>query len=419
MPASAHFKLWMKLKAEALKPSTSKSMPLEYPKEYPLEEEHTPHYNPRQYYPVEIGQVLGKRYEIILKLGYGTSSTVWLARDKKKLPWKKDQFVTVKVANTGFINILSAEQEKVALRYLAEANPKHRGYRYITKLLDDFTIRSPEGRHVCLVFEPMREPLWLFQKHWDDNKFPIPIFKRLVKLLLEGVDYIHTKGRLIHTDIKPDNILVGFENDQVLLDHIEKALQNPPPTKHTPYRTIYKSNNDFGTLLGPPKQLQIADFGLCFWADSVHPRQPLGQANRFKAPEAILRAPWSYSVDIFNLGVTLWNMLENRMLFWGRDPRTGRYSELCHVAEMIAVLGPPPRALLERSKRAKRYFRENGQFLAPNLVPHNLSLESTVVSLHGEERLKFLRFARRMLRWIPEERATAAELLGDPFLWGA
>lgn len=60
-----------------------------------------------------------------------------------------------------------------------------------------------------------------------------------------------------------------------------------------------------------------------------------------------------------------------------------------------------------------------GQFLAPNLVPHNLTLESAVVSLHGEERLKFLRFARRMLRWIPEERATATELLEDPFLWGA
>lgn len=84
MSASAHFKLWMKLKAESLKRSTSKPTHLEYPKEYPLEEEHTPHYNPRQIYPVEIGQVLGKRYEIILKLGYGTSSTVWLARDKKK-----------------------------------------------------------------------------------------------------------------------------------------------------------------------------------------------------------------------------------------------------------------------------------------------------------------------------------------------
>lgn len=36
------------------------------------------------YNPVEAGQVLGNRYVVILKLGHGASSTVWLARDRKK-----------------------------------------------------------------------------------------------------------------------------------------------------------------------------------------------------------------------------------------------------------------------------------------------------------------------------------------------
>lgn len=39
--------------------------------------------------------------------------------------------------------------------------------------------------------------------------------------------------------------------------------------------------------------------------------------------------------------------------------------------------------------------------------------------MEDEERREFVRFARRMLVWMPEQRATAKELLQDPFLRGA
>jgi hypothetical protein len=35
----------------------------------------------RKYYPVALGQVVNDRYQIVSKLGWGVSSTVWLARD--------------------------------------------------------------------------------------------------------------------------------------------------------------------------------------------------------------------------------------------------------------------------------------------------------------------------------------------------
>lgn len=35
------------------------------------------------YYPVKIGEVLQSQYQIIGKLGFGTTSTNWLARDLK------------------------------------------------------------------------------------------------------------------------------------------------------------------------------------------------------------------------------------------------------------------------------------------------------------------------------------------------
>lgn len=46
-----------------------------------IEEETIPKYIASRYYPVRIGDVFRDRYQVVGKLGFGTSSTVWLARD--------------------------------------------------------------------------------------------------------------------------------------------------------------------------------------------------------------------------------------------------------------------------------------------------------------------------------------------------
>ncbi len=50
----------------------------------PIEEQILPQYNPQYYYPVRLGEIFNHRYQVLLKLGYGTGSTVWLARDIQK-----------------------------------------------------------------------------------------------------------------------------------------------------------------------------------------------------------------------------------------------------------------------------------------------------------------------------------------------
>ena len=46
-----------------------------------IEEETVPGYVASRYYPVRIGEILRDRYQIVGKLGFGATSTVWLARD--------------------------------------------------------------------------------------------------------------------------------------------------------------------------------------------------------------------------------------------------------------------------------------------------------------------------------------------------
>lgn len=54
------------------------------PPDEPIKEETCPGYNSRDYFPVNPGDIFDGRYQVITKIGWGGSSTVWLARDVTK-----------------------------------------------------------------------------------------------------------------------------------------------------------------------------------------------------------------------------------------------------------------------------------------------------------------------------------------------
>ena len=47
-------------------------------------------------------------------------------------------------------------------------------------------------------------------------------------------------------------------------------------------------------------------------------------------------------------------------MFHGNDPNGKGYSTRAHLAEVIAMLGPPPLDLLNRGKRSQEFFSEDG-----------------------------------------------------------
>ncbi|CZT13564.1 uncharacterized protein RAG0_17057 [Rhynchosporium agropyri] len=106
--------------------------------------------------------------------------------------------------------------------------------------------------------------------------------------------------------------------------------------------------NGDGTKL--PK---IVDFGLAHQGDGGEPfRHPI-QPPLYHAPEVLLVVPWSYSADIWNLGVLrdelqLFELLENKELFANLKSHNGVYTAQAHLAEMIALLGLPPRKLIDQ-----------------------------------------------------------------------
>ena len=104
-----------------------------------------------------------------------------------------------------------------------------------------------------------------------------------------------------------------------------------------------------------------------------------------------------------------------------------------HLAEMIALMGPPPPELLKKGKRTAEFFDENGEICTvrrttfTNLagqwrgeiaVPNPTSLEESEIILEGSNKEAFLRFVRKMIQWQPEDRQTASQLLEDEWLNG-
>lgn len=51
----------------------------------------------------------------------------------------------------------------------------------------------------------------------------------------------------------------------------------------------------------------------------------------------------------------MWNLLEGKDLFNQVYDDQGRYSSCAHLAEMVALLGPPPRRLLDLSSEKLGY----------------------------------------------------------------
>ena len=65
--------------------------------------------------------------------------------------------------------------------------------------LKSFKADGPEGSHSCLIYEPMREPLWIFQKRFVNQRLPLPMAKAYICILLAGLEYLQAECKVVHT----------------------------------------------------------------------------------------------------------------------------------------------------------------------------------------------------------------------------
>lgn len=174
-----------------------------------------------------------QRYRVLKKLGWGHFSTVWFALDTVT-----SSFVALKIvksdkryADAAFdeIELLERASGKKGARNHRPAcpstcNPAQGGQR-VVKLLNHFTIKGPHGERnaclglffvdICMVFEVLGHNLLKLIKEYDYKGIPIATVKKIAVDVLNGLDYLHSVCGIIHTDLKPENVLLCLDGESI------------------------------------------------------------------------------------------------------------------------------------------------------------------------------------------------------------
>ncbi|KAF2224670.1 putative serine protein kinase Sky1 [Elsinoe ampelina] len=183
------------------------------------DEEDSEDYCKGGYHPVQIGEQYNNgKYTVIRKLGWGHFSTVWLSRDNTT-----GKHVALKVVRSAAHYTETALDEIKLLNKVVQANIEHPGRKHVVSLLDSFNHKGPNGMHVCMVFEVLGENLLGLIKRWNHRGIPMPLVKQIAKQVLLGLDYLHRECGIIHTDLKPENVLIEIGDvEQIVKQYVKE-----------------------------------------------------------------------------------------------------------------------------------------------------------------------------------------------------
>ncbi|KAL9017910.1 MAG: hypothetical protein Q9185_004771 [Variospora sp. 1 TL-2023] len=398
------------------------------------------------YHPVNIGDVYSNgRYRIVHKLGFGTYSTVWLARDSRL-----EQYVALK--------ILAAEPSKEStesriIRHISQYSEKSNriGKAFVSPVLDEFEFDGPNGQHRCLVTEPARcslaesktEPPWIFR---------VDFARAIATQTILGLRAIHAcnvvhggKARLLSSclpdanylhDLHLNNILFTLRDiNHLSVDEIYHRFSTPQLTKvnrldggpigpGVPSHSTSPANFYVYCLEVDDPRICITDFGESWLGDAVHPKGYLNTPMLYRPPEAVFAKDLlSFPGDIWTLACSVFEIMGDGTLFEGFFP-----DEADVVAEMVSCLGPLPLSWWDAWEGRSEFFVENGVWKS-DIGRQSRPLRSRIQtmgrqqhpdSLSPDEAESLAAMLTTMLEYDPAKRATADDVVNSDWMtrWG-
>ncbi|KAL1533893.1 [pyruvate dehydrogenase (acetyl-transferring)] kinase [Salvia divinorum] len=273
-------------------------------------------------------------YEKLKKIGQGTYSSVYKARDLKS--GKIVAMKKVKFAHMDPDSVCFMAREISILRQLDHPNVMR---------LEAIVISSVSGS-LYLVFEYMKHDLARLLES-AKFKFTEPQIKLYMQQILRGLEHSHSRG-ILHRDIKGANILV--DSNGVL------------------------KIGDFGlaTILNPRKKGQLTSCVVTLW---------------YRAPELMLGATdYGAAIDLWSVGCIL------AELFTGRPIMPGR-TEVEQTHKIFKLCGSPTEAFWKKTKlplassfRSQRVYKRNISQTFKDFPSSALALLEVLLSIDPQER---------------------------------
>ena len=223
---------------------------------------------------------IGKHFRTVKKLGAGAFGLVM----RCKVSGRDDVALKMTASDT------SACEEIEVLKTITAAKlrfPSHKGANRIVDFLGGFPL-SPTI--YCMAFEPLGPSLRDVLNH-NRLGFHLDDIQDIGYDLLQALDFLHSQ-KYVHTDIKPENImLVRLPVAAQIPMRFVPLFSHPPPASTSFIRPV---KNSAGVMI------IVIDLG------SAHaPSDITASTLPYRSPEATKKHKWSYPTDMWSAGCVL------------------------------------------------------------------------------------------------------------------
>ena len=280
---------------------------------------------------VGVGDTLGGRFALKGLLGAGAFGQVFLAEDVVK-----GGHVAVKVQGAGN-RMAQVVQDEIALLNIV-ANCRRRRLRSSAKAQqggvdgcgDDcvveikgaFALRDSVGKQVCLALEPLGPSLLDLIIDYSYGGCPLSVVAWIMRDVLAGLDFLHSKCKIIHTDIKPENVLLRIapaqsaespsewwrENRERVDGGKGDAGEEAPQRLRKGWSSSWPAPECF--------RAKLVDLGNACLED--RPLTDDVQTIEYRCPEVVLGAGFTSKADVWSAACMAFELITGEYLF---DPQ--------------------------------------------------------------------------------------------------
>ena len=333
------------------------------------------------YHRVMIGDIYDNRYRVVRKLGWGVYSTVWQCYDVRR-----EREIALKIQKSAPEYTNAAMNEIEILENIRRQTLADEIHSHVVELEEHFYFQGSHGKHVCMVFELLGDTL--LHEIQERGPLEVPEVRSVTRCLLECLAFLHERIGVLHTDIKPENV-----------------LRDVGPRQH------------YG-------RVKLVDLGTAFYKHNQTVRDI--QTREYRCPEGILGVwPFEPAADIWSVGCLVFELLTGETLFDPQSPSPGEMfsKDESHLAQAVELLGNIPVDLINRGRHAQDWFlRDTSSLRNIAVKPPSDDVNALATVLkdnfnfehQGAEDIS--EFLQQLLEYDPKKRSSASRALRLPWL---